>query len=651
MRAAVGGRREPAARRLRVRGIVALRFAAEAPIAARRTIAAASFAVAAVVLGSLALVPHLAAAQAYGERSAVRESDCDHACLIGFAKRYMDALVHHDPSRVPFSEAVKFTENDVALPIGSGLWGSISSASPNALLAADPDTGNVAWLGSVEEHGAPAYYAMRLKVLDGRITEVETVVDRKGGLPAPFGDPAKVVHDPAFAEVLPPALRRERERLRDVANGYFSTVERNDGDLLTLFDPDCQRTENGISTTSGHFGSAALAQGCEAQFKLGYFRINKRVRERRFPLIDVQRGVVVATGFFDHDNSFDRYTTTDGKEHRTLLKWPNSLSLMEAFKIRGGRIYRVEAIFTYVPYFMHSPWEDGAAAAEDAPASAVPASAAVMPAAAAAASVPAESVAPTSDRADHAPRLRAASCDRACLIGFADRYMAALVAHDPSRLPWARIVRYTENSVPMSVGDGEWGTVTAKSADPIEVADPATGNVAWLGSVEEHGDPAYYGMRLRVQERKISEVEVVIDPQRSPGLLGDPARHIHDRAFARALPAGARSSRDRLIALAAARLQSDVTQPDDRLRDARFSIVDVERGAVVATAFVDHSARESASAASGAPRPAGSGGAREPPYPETLGLIEALKIRGDRTDRTEIIYTSLPYGMPSPWAR
>ena len=281
---------------------------------------------------------------------------CDHDCLVGFTHRYMDALVHKDPGRAPLASDVKFTENDVVMPIGEGIWATISSVSPNALTVADTQTGNAAWLGTVEEHGDPSYYAMRLKIRDGLITEVETVVQRKTGMPAPFGDPAKLVHDPAFNQVLSPQERRGRERLRDVANGYFSTVSRNDGDVLTLFDPDCQRTENGISTTKGSYGSAALAQGCEAQFKLGYFNINKRVRQRHYPLIDTERGVVVATGFFDHDNSYDTYKTTDGKSHTTLLKFPNSLSLMEAFKIRNGRIYRVEAIFTYVPYYMHSPW-------------------------------------------------------------------------------------------------------------------------------------------------------------------------------------------------------------------------------------------------------------------------------------------------------
>jgi hypothetical protein len=286
-------------------------------------------------------------------------SSCDHACLVAFTNRYMDALVHKDVSRIPLAPDVRFTENDVQMPIGEeGIWGTITAVSPNAMTAADIHTANAVWFGTVEEHGEPAYYAMRLKVRDGMIAEVETVIERKPGLPAPFGDPAKLVHDPAFSQIEQPQERRERERLRDIANGYFSTISRNDGQILTEFDPDCQRTENGISTTSGSFGSAALAQGCEAQFKLGYFHINKRVRQRHYFLVDEERGVVVATGFFDHDNAKDTYMTTDGKMQKTLLKFPNSLSLMEAFKIRNGKIYRVEAIFTYVPYYMHSPWSN-----------------------------------------------------------------------------------------------------------------------------------------------------------------------------------------------------------------------------------------------------------------------------------------------------
>jgi hypothetical protein len=314
----------------------------------------------AAAIGALSVLASAAAAQQPGALSAYTAVACDRACLIGDVHRYMDALTHHDPSRAPLAKGVTFTENDVAMPIGEGLWGSIGGASADGLELADPSTGQAAWFGLVQEHGANAYYAMRLKVDSGRITQVETIVHRQTGLPAPFGDVAKYRHDAAFAAPLAPEQRRPRERLRAVADSYFNTVELNDGMVFAPFDAECERTENGITTTKADPASAGtaagIAQGCEAQFKLGIYRINKRVRERRYPLIDEERGIVLATGFFDHANTFDHYQTTDGKTMNTALKWPNSISLLEAFKIRDGKIYRIEAIFTYVPYFMHSPW-------------------------------------------------------------------------------------------------------------------------------------------------------------------------------------------------------------------------------------------------------------------------------------------------------
>jgi hypothetical protein len=282
----------------------------------------------------------------------------------------MSALAAKDPARLKLAATVRFTENNVVIPVGKGLWSSVSRIAPTGLEAADPLTGQVAWFGVVWEHGEAAIYAMRMRVKDEKIDEIETVVHRKTGLPAPFGDPDKVVHHPAFEEVLPPERRVSRARLIAMAQSYFNTVERNDGTVFAPFSDDCGRLENGISTTAPGRGpsadpgqqggnSASLASGCEAQFKLGIFRINKRIRERRFPLVDEERGVVVASGFFDHDNEVATYKLTDGREMRTALKWPNSISLLEAFRVRDGKIQEIEAVFTYVPHFMHNPWATG----------------------------------------------------------------------------------------------------------------------------------------------------------------------------------------------------------------------------------------------------------------------------------------------------
>lgn len=600
------------------------------------------------------LVSGVARAQAPGEPSAVYPT-CNRACLIGMLHSYLDALNHKDKGLAPFAHTARYTENNVEMPLGEGLWGSIGGVSATGLEVADPATGNAAWFGTVQEHGNGAFLALRLKVVAGQITEAEAVVQRQPVHPAPFGDPAKLQHDPAFQQVLPPEQRRERERLIAVANGYFSTVEQNDGQIFTAFDPDCQRTENGISTTSGAQGAAAISRGCESQFKLGLYRINKRVRERRFPIVDEERGVVVATGFFDHANTFDSYKTTDGKVRATALKWPNSISLMEAFKIRNGMIYRVEAVFTYVPYFMHSPyaWPPAFSAATLA-----------RPAAAA-----------------------GGSCDRSCLFAAANNYMDALVAHDPARVPWAPTVRYTENNVSMMIGDGIWGAASARDANPLLVADPGTGNVGWYGTVAEHGQLSYYVMRLKVEHQRVSEVEVIVDRKGDAGPWGDPAHFTHDPAFSSELPAAQRSSRQAMIALVDGyfstiqkndgalhtRFDPECAREEngqittngsfgsdaqgceaqfrlgtfrfvDRVRDRRFTVVDQARGVVMAQASFDHGAKFEDY------RTTDGKAAKNPiKSPSTISVMEVFKIRRGQLYRIEAVFTGVPYWMNSQW--
>ncbi|MGA8768678.1 MAG: hypothetical protein WB559_16810, partial [Candidatus Acidiferrales bacterium] len=62
------------------------------------------------------------------------------------------------------------------------------------------------------------------------------------------------------------------------------------------------------------------------------------------------------------------------------------------------------------------------------------------------------------EAAGASPAAKAGDCDRACLNGFVDQYMAAVAAHDPSKLPHAANARYTENNVEMKLGEGLWQT-------------------------------------------------------------------------------------------------------------------------------------------------------------------------------------------------
>jgi hypothetical protein len=98
------------------------------------------------------------------------------------------------------------------------------------------------------------------------------------------------------------------------------------------------------------------ALGCEEQFKQGNYRYDDRLRARRFPLVDVERGLVLASGFIDHSGRLGEYTLTDGRVINSPLRYPHSFYLLELFKIDDGKILQIEAVFVTVPYGMGSPW-------------------------------------------------------------------------------------------------------------------------------------------------------------------------------------------------------------------------------------------------------------------------------------------------------
>ena len=113
---------------------------------------------------------------------------------------------------------------------------------------------------------------------------------------------------------------------------------------------------------------------------------------------------------------------------------------------------------------------------------------------------------------DRAPNSRlSAAFDRQALYAHADAYLEALAARDPSRLPWADRVVFTENNVQLAIGDGAWNTVTSvRESYDLKCADPASGEVAWFGIVEERGEPAIMALRLKVGSGGIEDAETIV---------------------------------------------------------------------------------------------------------------------------------------------
>lgn len=291
--------------------------------------------------------------------------DCDRKCLYKIADTYMEALVKKDPTRVDWAEQVMFTEMGIPLKIGDGLWNTISAKRDYDLKIADPSRGQVAVFEVVEEHGRPAILAARIKVENKKISEVETVLSRKVDN-APFPQTENLIKPPKILlESIPVEKRTPRARMISIADGYFDTLQLNDGTILTQFHKDCNRIENGLQTTNNpkvleeNPQYTIALMGCEDQFKMGQYIYDDELRARRFPLVDEEKGIVLAGGYIDHAGKIMEVTWTDGKtKTESPFFYPHSYILLEMFKIEDGKIRQVEAVFGNVSYRQPTVWKD-----------------------------------------------------------------------------------------------------------------------------------------------------------------------------------------------------------------------------------------------------------------------------------------------------
>lgn len=102
-------------------------------------------------------------------------------------------------------------------------------------------------------------------------------------------------------------------------------------------------------------------------------------------------------------------------------------------------------------------------------------------------------------------------CDRQCLAGFMTTYLNALVAHDSSKLPVAKNVKYTENGVRLNLNDGLWHTASALPTYRLDIIDEEAGSVGLLGRINENGNNNWFATRLKIEDGKlISEIENLV---------------------------------------------------------------------------------------------------------------------------------------------
>ena len=150
--------------------------------------------------------------------------NCNRACLENVVEQYLTALVAHDPKRVPLSKDVKYTENAQLMELGDGFWKTAEGRGNYTHIFADPEFGQVSYMGTMREAGAPLLMSLRLRIELGRITEIESVFFKPGG-----GGPNNIAdmdkpykpEDIRFKSI-PPAQQMSRQELIAVADAYFT---------------------------------------------------------------------------------------------------------------------------------------------------------------------------------------------------------------------------------------------------------------------------------------------------------------------------------------------------------------------------------------------------------------------------------------------
>jgi hypothetical protein len=286
---------------------------------------------------------------------------CDRQCLIGFADRYLDSLVRHDPRGLPLAAKYKFTENGQRLKLGEGLWYGASDIAYRQYIA-DPARGAVVSYVVLYENDLPTLLMLRLRVVDREIDEIETVV-------VGFDDSldARVATlnatKPLMDSVLPGAERWSRTKLESVATLYFDAMQTHPPSGPPVpFAPDCDRTEDGIHVTNSQGALRDRPVGCAAEFASQFLYPFGAVRDRRFYISDVERGQVFAIVMLDCPGRL-KSVVYGGKtiELSPIMRRPRTVIVPVLFKVVHGQIREIEGfplhgVFCNLPYNTQSGW-------------------------------------------------------------------------------------------------------------------------------------------------------------------------------------------------------------------------------------------------------------------------------------------------------
>jgi len=143
------------------------------------------------------------------------------------------------------------------------------------------------------------------------------------------------------------------------------------------------------------------------------------------------------------------------------------------------------------------------------------------------------------------------ACDRACLQGLVDSYLDAMSKHDPSELPVAATVKFTENGRALKLGEGFWKTAGASSYR-LYALDHNSGDAVVQAVVAESGQPDIFFLRLKVKDKKIAEAETLVCRKGEAGFFAPEKMTNAPALYSELLPESEKTARAQLIKQASA---------------------------------------------------------------------------------------------------
>jgi hypothetical protein len=259
---------------------------------------------------------------------------------------YFKALTANTPGAVPLVTGAKITFNGKVVTLGQAFWDAAERIVYRFDIVNERlgDTGTEAVVLNAD--GSKTMYMVRLKVLDGRITEVETIKANKGEADGLWGPDTLKEVSPALQLTIREADRDSYYGLIAAAESYWRAFQTNgtpDYHRANLM-PDARRFENGLQTTGmvrdGAFVSAA------AGFDQGRF-VSRNLWDRRYAVVDNERGIVL---------SIVRFGLKDGMKSQSTAT-TNDRLVGEFFAVKNGMIQEVHAVLFNLPDAQPTGWE------------------------------------------------------------------------------------------------------------------------------------------------------------------------------------------------------------------------------------------------------------------------------------------------------